>query len=396
MSRPELHVVVPGSIAQRTGGSIYDRRIVQGLGRRGWSVVVHEVAVGVADAVAAGPSVETGPAGAGRVDARPGGTLPVEAPPSETVVAEGGRGPGLGDALARLPNGARVVVDGLAMAGSPEVVGVHGSRLRLLALIHLVAGDEPGIGPAERDRRWRLESDTLGACAGVIATSGHTAARLRDLGVDSARILVVPPGTDRAGLATGPGEGAPPQLLCVAAVTPGKGQEVLVRALARLADVPWRAICAGSLTRDPAFADRVRALTDELRLADRVTFPGECDRDTVDALYRTSSVFVLPSAYEAYGMVLGEAMAWGLPVVSTTGGAIPETVPAAAGLLVAPGDEAALADALRWLLADGEEEAGRARERRASLGSAGRRHASALPDWDTTVEAFGEAVSALA
>jgi glycosyltransferase involved in cell wall biosynthesis len=168
----------------------------------------------------------------------------------------------------------------------------------------------------------------------------------------------------------------------VAAVTLGKGQDVLVRALGRLADAPWSCVCAGSLTLDVAYARSVLAHVRAAGLADRVVFPGELDGAALDALYLASSVFVLPSHHESYGMVLVEAMARGLPIVATRAGAIPGTVPAGAGILVAAGDDAALAAALRPLVEDGPDHPDGARERRCVLGAVGRHHAARLPDWE--------------
>ncbi|MYD85853.1 MAG: glycosyltransferase, partial [Acidobacteria bacterium] len=148
----------------------------------------------------------------------------------------------------------------------------------------------------------------------------------------------------------GPGPGEPPQLRSVASGVPRKGHDVLVRARARLRDLSWRCVCAGSLDRAPDHARRVRALAEERGLAGRVRFAGECERAALDRIYAASSLFVLASHYEGYGMVLTEALVRGLPVVSTTGGAIPHTLPGDAALLVPPGDDAALASALGSLL----------------------------------------------
>jgi glycosyltransferase involved in cell wall biosynthesis len=297
--------------------------------------------------------------------------------------------------LRRVPDGASVVIDALAMAGFPDIVGAHRTRVRTLALVHLVFADEPGLEASQRDRLRHLERGALALSHGVITTSAFTASRVADLGIDAARIMTAPPGTDRAPRSPGPAPGGPPQLLCVASVTPNKGQDVLVRALSRLADIPWSCICAGSLTRSPDYAARVQSLAREAGLSDRITFAGACQEAVVAALYTTGSIVVLPSNYEGFGMVLTEAMARGLPIVSTTGGAIPMTVPADAGILVPPGDEAALATALGLLLVDEPREGHTASARRAQLGAAGRRHAAGLPDWQAAAAAFAEAITAL-
>ena len=360
MNEPALHVLVPGPLGQRTGGYIYDARIVAGLRRLGWRVTVH-------------PLAGRFPGG----DARARGSL--------------------AGVLGRLPAGARVAIDGLALGGLPGPVCAAAGRLRIVALTHLLLADETGLEPRRREQYAASERQALAACAGVVATSEYTAARVAALGIDAHAVRVVLPGTDSALPARGPGPGAPPRLLCAATVTPRKGQDVLVRALARLADLPWSCVCAGSLNRAPRFARAVGRQARAAGLAGRVAFPGEAGVADMEALYDASSLFVLASHFEGYGMVLTEALARGLPVVSTTGGAIPHTVPQEAGILVPPGDDAALAAALRTLLSEREGPVGKdtAAARRTRLAVAARRHAASLPGWQASSEVFAAAVLAL-
>lgn len=350
MSAPELHVVVPGPLDQRTGGYIYDACIVDGLRRMGWCVVVHEL----------------------------DGTFP-EA--DETAYVS------LTQVLADLPDDTRVVVDGLAMGGLPQPLYPHRERLRILGLVHHPLADETGLDERQRRRLLASERDALSLCRGVVVTSAKTASRLTAYGVPAARVYAVPPGTEPARRADGPGPGDPSQIFCVGAVIPRKGQDVLVRALVRLRERPWNCICAGSLTRHPAYACAVQAQAIEAGFTERVRFVGECAPDTLDELYHSSSMFALPSYDEGYGMALSDALARGLPVVSTTGGAIPDTVPEGAGVLVPPGDDQALATVLEDLLTDAS--------RCQNLAFAARRHALTLPSWDQAAAAFAVAVSVL-
>jgi len=101
-------------------------------------------------------------------------------------------------------------------------------------------------------------------------------------------------------------------------------------------------------------------------------------------LYSASDLFVLASRFEGYGMALAEAIAHGLPVVSTTTGAIPDTIPAGAGLLVPPNDVAALAQALRRLISD------RAERRRLAINA--RAAAAQLPTWQESARLFAGAI----
>jgi len=347
----QLHVVVAGPLEQRTGGYLYDAHIVAGLRELGWRVHVHNLAG--------------------------------HFPDPDAVAREALRA-----MLASLPDGARVVIDGLAMGGSPAPIEAHADRLRILSLVHHPLAEETGLSDADRRRFSESECRALAPCVGVLVSSAFTARGLEAYGVQAARIRVVVPGTEPARPAAGPGPAAPPLLLCVASVTPRKGHDVLVASLERVRDLSWTCVCAGGLDRDPDHADSVLRRVAAAGLADRIDFVGERAGGDLDELYHRASVFVLASHYEGYGMALAEALAHGLPVVSTTGGAIPFTVPADAGILVEPGDVAAFADALRRLLGPNARV-------RTDLAAAARRHAGELPSWRAAAETFALAIDEL-
>ena len=236
----------------------------------------------------------------------------------------------------------------------------------------------------------RYERQSLGAVAGVVVTSRFTADTLKRFGVSSERVRVVTPGVDKADFAAGPASDAPPELLVVGTVIPRKGHDVLVRALTSLRQHRWHCVCAGSLARDRSYAERVVRSIEDSELGGRVEFVGECDSAQLDSFYRRASVFVLPSHYEGYGMVLAEALARGLPIVSTTGGAIPDTVPLETGLLVPPGNADALSTAIRTFI-NGSEGA----TMRNRCVEAARRYATTMQTWESAVNQMENAITEL-
>ncbi|MDQ1656168.1 MAG: hypothetical protein QOD41_1251, partial [Cryptosporangiaceae bacterium] len=241
----------------------------------------------------------------------------------------------------------------------------HAGRLHLVILVHMPVG-----GDAERA--------ALAAGRAIVTTSEWTARRLTSVyGLPAGRVHVAAPGVDPAPLAHGSAGGG--RLLCVAALTPNKGQDVLAAALADIADRQFTCTFAGSLTRDPEFAAEIRRRT--AGLGGRVRFTGALTGTGLAAAYAGTDLLVLASYGETYGMVVTEALARGIPVLATAAGGLPEalghapdgTVP---GLLVDPGDPAALAEALRgWLGEPGL---------RARLRAAARGRRDGLTGWDVT------------
>jgi glycosyltransferase involved in cell wall biosynthesis len=296
----EVHVVLPNDIddpAAPSGGNGYDRHVCRELAALGWSVGEHAVY---------GPWPHPGPAE--RAD--------------------------LARVLAVLPDGAPVLLDGLVASAVPEVLVPEADRLRLVVLVHM---------PLDTGS----EQTALAAASAVVTTSAWSRGRLLDrYGLPAGRVHVATPGVEPAPLAPASEPGT--RLLCVAAVAPHKGHDVLVEALATLPSGSCTCTCVGSLTRDPEFAARIRA-TGLVRLV------GPRTGDALAAAYADADLLVLPSRGETYGMVVTEALARGIPVLASDVYGLPEALGhapdgSAPGLLVPPGDAEALAGALRrWL-----------------------------------------------
>ncbi len=243
-----------------------------------------------------------------------------------------------------------VLADGLAYGALPiEVVASIAGPV--VALVHHPLALENGLRAPRAAELLASETAALARAQRVIATSPFTGCLLaRDFGVAQDRVAVAEPGVEPAARARG--TGSPVRLLAVGALSPRKGYDVLVGALGGLEDLDWHLAIAGSTDREPATADRLRGLIDEARLGSRIALAGAVGDEELARLYDAADVFVSSSLFEGYGMVLAEAMARGLPLVASTGGAAAATVPDGAGLKVPPGDVAALRDALRRVIAD--------------------------------------------
>lgn len=329
---------VPGDLATPTGGYAYDRRMIAELGSLGWQADYLDLGFGF-----------PWPDAARRARA-------------ETLL----------DAVA---DGTVIVIDGLALGVLPEAAMRLKDRCRLVALVHHPLAMESGIGADAAKILHDSERRALSAARHVIAVSAATARALaQDYDVLPSRIAIASPGTDRPALnARQPASGGAVKLLSVGAVVPRKGFDVLVSALAALTDLPWTLAIVGDRSRDPAYAEALDRVIERHRLGDRVTVTGAVSAERLAEYYTQADVFALASYFEGFGMAYAEAVAYGLPVVGTTGGAIPDTVPAAAALLVAPGDIAALTAALRDVIASPAI--------RARLADAARAAADNLPTW---------------
>jgi glycosyltransferase involved in cell wall biosynthesis len=246
---------------------------------------------------------------------------------------------------------------------------------------------EAGLSEGRQEQLRALETAALALANRVIVTSAATARTLHaDFGIASEKTTVAEPGTDPAQRAR-PSNGSP-RLLSVGSVVPRKAYDILVRALAPLRDRDWHLAIAGATDRSSEALAALHAAIRETGLQDRVTVAGAVDQERLADMYASADVFVLPSLYEGYGMVLAEAMARGLPIVCTTGGAAAQTAPDTAAIKVPPGNQDALTGAIRRLL----DEPGLRRSLADASWDAGQR----LPRWEDTARIIAGVIEELA
>ncbi len=201
-----------------------------------------------------------------------------------------------------------------------------------------------------------------------------------EFGVDPSRNLHRLAGDLNGLLAIATPRRRPPLILSVGLLAARKGHDVLLQALAQITDLDWQPEIVGK-AHDPAIASALSAQRDALGLDERVRFSGVLARPDLDQRYRAAHMFALATRYEGYGMVFGEAMLHGLPIVTCHTGAVPDTVPEGAGLLVPTDAPEAFAQALRSVLSDPAQH----RAMSHASAAAGAR----LPTWDDTAAAMG-------
>ncbi|MGL5734624.1 MAG: glycosyltransferase family 4 protein [Beijerinckiaceae bacterium] len=280
-----------------------------------------------------------------------------------------------------------LLIDGLALGAMPPEF-VRALNRTIVALVHHPLGLESGLPPERAAFLIANEKAVLALCAAVIVTSHDTARILADdFAVPSEKITVAEPGNDRCPRASGSGNAAP-TIVAVGAVSPRKGYDVLIDALAPLrAQAAWELIIAGATDRDPDTYAALKRRIGRRRLGARVTFAGSLSDAALAQLFHVTDMFVMASRYEGYGMALTEALAHGLPIVTTLSGAAAMQAPDAAALKVPVNDPVALKVALAHLIGD--------RDLRQRMADAAWAAAQSLPRWEDTVARIAETLHAV-
>lgn len=333
MTRLVARWLSPGDPTQRTGGYLYNARVVESLRAFG-----HDVAFVVLDADWPEPSAD--------------------------------QRPGLARALETIPPGVPVVADGLCWPGLGEAGRALAARNPVVVLVHSPLAAETGLSPERARALEALETAAFAGTRPPVATSLQTFRALWARGVRPGGTLL--PGTDPAPRARG-GDGT--RILTVATLTRRKGHDRLLDALAEV-DAPWTLRCAGA-PRDPAWAREVAARVEARGWSERVTFLGDLDGPALARELDGADLVAQPARYEAFGMAVAEAVARGLPVLTGPAGVV-EHLPAGAVEVVT--DDAGWAPALSSWLTDPAARAAAAERAWAA--------AAALPRWEDTVSGF--------
>ena len=244
-----------------------------------------------------------------------------------------------------------LVIDGLAYGALTPILPALKPK-KLVDLLHHPLCLEAGLTPAQADALAKSEAAALAFADHVIVTSPNTAADVATrFAVSPKKISVAEPGVDRLPEAHGSDIFT---IIYVASFTPRKDHPLLLNALAKSLDRPWRLVLVGNPHEGTGYHDEVLGLIEQHRLTKRIEIAGICLPEQLAGYIAASDLMVSSSNFEGYGMALSEGLAAGLPIVAVAGGAVAQTVPGDAGLLVEPGEPDAFAQAIRLMLTDRE------------------------------------------
>lgn len=283
-------------------------------------------------------------------------------------------------ALRQIPSNQPIILDGLVF-GSIDPEGLSHVNAPVIAMIHHPLGLETGLASDRAAELCANEKAALEFADHVIVPSPHTARILeQQFAADPKHMSIAPPGFMRPTVRKTPT--TPPMILSVGLLAERKGHDILLDALSQIKDLQWQAVIVGKAhSADVAY--NLASQSARLGLTDRVVFAGEVNAQALESYYNSAYMFALATRYEGYGMVLSEAMQFGLPIVSCAVGAVPETV-GDAGILTPADDPTRFAHALREMLEDpktGLEYSERSKAR-----------ARSLPTWTETARVFEKVV----
>ena len=309
----KIHFIIPGELEQLTGGYIYDRKIINGLSGKGYRVFIHN----------------------------PGNDFPF---PSRESLDKCNK------IFDSIEPGEPVIIDSLALGPAKAIISFFADRNPMVALIHLPLFMNPSFNEKEKNFFRLQETGALSKMRVIIAVSRHTKQIICECGINPSKIEVISPRAESLKRKENY-PAAPRNLLCVANYTSNKGHSMLIEALFNLENSDWILRCFGDKTRESDYFAKLQQTVNSYGLENRILLNGPLPHEALPEVYLSSDLFILPSEYESYSMVLAEALVHGVPVVAAKAGGIPEVVPEGAGILFKPRNinslQAAINDVIR-------------------------------------------------
>lgn len=322
LQKPSVLFLIPGDFQRQTGGSIYNRKLVEGLAQRGFRFELLSIPE-LPYFVGLGAGLFFAPLLLIRLASRK----------YDLVIEDGWTHP-------------TTLLFNLACRLTGNV--------RLVIIVHQVrsATIENGFKFFAR----MVEKLALSSAQLIVTASAFLNGEVERLVGENSDIAIASPGS---GPHSGPeriqrdSQEQPLRLLFVGNCTPLKGLDYLIEAISLLKDVDLRLDIVGDVSIRPRYCDALVRKTKALGIDKRITFHGAITSEDIGRFHSQADIFTFPSLYEGFGIVLAEAMHAGLPIVATRTGPVNEIIREGENaLLVPPADSAALAAAIRKLAAD--------------------------------------------
>jgi len=345
---PTVLFLIPGDMQRQTGGSLYNKKLAEGLTERGFRLELATLPdlpylAGLAVGMVIAPLI----------------LIRLAIRKYDVVIEDGWAHP---------------------TTFAFNLVCWLTGRVRLVMIVHQVrcrATKPPLRFIVRMFERIALRSARL-----IVTVSDFISSEVERLVGSNERIALARPGSallpDTECMPEESGD-EPLRLLFVGNCTPVKGLDHLIEALTLLRDIHLRLDIVGDVSFEPRYYKRLARRAKALGMTERVTFHGAISHEVLGRFYSRADIFTFPSLYEGYGIVLAEAMQAGLPIVATRIGPVNEIVRKEENaLLVPPADSTALAGAIRRLAIDPIL--------RVSFGRRSRELAGSLPTWKETCD----------
>ena len=307
-----IHFLIPEDINLLKGNYVYNKRIAEGLKAIGHQVIIQQ--------------------------------LPDDFPfPSDTSLQQ------CRQIMGAIPQAEPVIIDNLVFGVIPDILKDFYLQKPIVALVHITLSADPNLTAYQREMVLSLEKKAQKYAKKFIVSSSYTANLLTAAGIEKNQINVIIPGVDNY-----PQKkiypGKPSKLLSIANFTRNKGYMTLMKALTALKNKDWELHCYGNLNFDKEYVDELQMIIRRNGLKEKVWLHGPVSGKELSDVYLNADLFIHASNFETYGMAVAEALAHGIPVITSTGGGICETVPVKMGQFFNPGDVYVLQTIIEELL----------------------------------------------
>ena len=247
-----------------------------------------------------------------------------------------------------------VIVDSLILGTIPDLIEEYSAKCTVAGMIHLPLSLNPSFTENRKKYFKELEIKSFNYSKILFVTSAYTKSEIVKMGINGDKIHVVTPGINTIANQRNYPE-KPWNLLCVSCISRSKGQLDLIKALENLQHFEWNLTLCGRFDENDEYFKKIKRHISAFGLTKRIVFAGEIPRHEIEEFYRQADLFILTSRFETYSMVLQEAMAFKIPIITANSGAIMQTTNSIIAKFYKPGNIAQLEKHLISVLSSSDE-----------------------------------------